>query len=106
MDGMNRIQDAINQLATRIDSMDGVGLTGRPLSEMNTDLAFDEFVAFQDIKSTAQASGLLTVDEALTIYAALGGEAYSGGDGWPDGTGIATKVIVNQVCAEMMGITV
>ena len=36
------------------------------------DMSFEEFVRFQELKSLAQIEGILTFEEATSVYAALG----------------------------------
>lgn len=61
------------------------------------DMAFDEWTCCQERKSLAQAQGVLTVEEAMTIYRILG----SGPDDF-NGRTIAQKVVVTQVLAELL----
>lgn len=105
---MNRIQDGIDKMATKLADMNGVDMKGRPLSEMDetTALASDEFVAFQNAQSRAFASGLLTLEESQTLYMGLGGEMRSSSNhGWPKNTNLAAKIVITQACAELMGVT-
>ncbi len=103
---MNRIQDAIDTLDTRIKGMGGVGLNGTSLEDFETkmNLAFDEFIAFQNTQSQAFAGGKISFDESNLVYRGLGGEMYHEGDGWPKDTSLATKVIITKICSELMGI--
>lgn len=100
----NRVQDAIDEMKERLKGMNGVGLNGKSLDELEDeqDLPFDEFFTFQNAQSRAFASGRITFDESVTLYKALGGEVYQ--DGWPEGTSLAVKVVVFKACAELMGI--
>lgn len=59
-----------------------------------------EHFAFQNAQARAHAKGLITTDEAQTIYMALGEVPAS--DGWASGTDLATKLIVTEVMAEIM----
>lgn len=70
----DRIVDAIERAKAKVDA-----LTEDKRNELDSKMGatFQELVAWQDIKSLAQANGLLNVDEAMTVYAILGGEAPS-----------------------------
>lgn len=101
---MNRIAEAITAMEDNISELNGVGVDGTPLSELDTDLRFDEFVAFQNAQSRAFATGKVGMDEAQLLYRSLGGEMHHDGDGWPTDTSLATKIVVTKVCAELMGL--
>lgn len=102
----NRVERGIAALQTKIDELDGVGLNGRPLSEVEDEctLTFQEFVAFQNQQAIAHASGILSTDEASTVYRLLGGECHAdnGNGGWPTGVTLAQKMTVNQLMGELM----
>jgi hypothetical protein len=106
MEMVNRIADGIMNAAKKISNLNGVGLNGTPISELDVSLSFEEFTAFQNAQSRAFASGKLSMDEAQLIYSSLGGEMHHGGDGWPSDTSIATKLVITQACAELMGVKV
>lgn len=101
---MNRIAEAITAMEAKISELNGVGVNGVPLSEIDTDLQFDEFAAFQTAQSRAFASGKIGMGEAQLLYRSLGGEMHHEGDGWPRDTSLATKIVVTKVCAELMGL--
>ena len=101
---MNRIAEAIEATEAKISELDGVGVNGKPLSDLDTDLQFDEFCAFQNAQSRAFAGGKIGMDEAQLLYRSLGGEMHHDGDGWPTDTSLATKIVVTKVCAELMGL--
>ena len=103
---MNRIADSIVNTEKKISKLNGVGLNGKSLDELETDLDFEMFTAFQTAQSRAFASGLLSMDEAQLIYNSLGGEIHHSGDGWPVETSQATKMVITQACAELMGVGV
>ena len=103
----NRIVDGIINAEKKIENLNGIGLNGTPIDELDVSLSFEEFFAFQTAQSQAFASGRLTEDEAQLIYNSLGGEIHSSEeDGWPKETSLATKLVITQVCAELMGIGV
>ena len=102
----DRIAAAVATHQAKIDSLNGVGLNGMPLSEFEDtlDLTFEEFVAFQNQQTRAHASGRITTDEALTVYRLLGGECHAGNGngGWPKGVTLAGKMVVTRLMAELM----
>ena len=100
---VNRIVAAIDamdkRLAVRLDSAADIESERAKQALMNQkmNIEFDEYCVFQDKKSQAQAAGILTCDEAMTIYRILGG----GPEDFNKAT-LAQKVIVNQIVAELM----
>ena len=98
----NRIADLIGRYETRIAKLNGIGLNGRPLDQMHGEmkLALDEFVQYQNLQAQAHAQGILTTDEAQTVYIALGGESFN--PDWPDGTSLATKTAITQLMGELI----
>lgn len=104
---MNRIEASIVQHTDRIASLKGVGLDGTPLSEVEAKitLAFEDFVTYQNEQARAHASGIISADEAMTVYRLLGGESH-GDDvngGWPKGVTLAQKMVVTNLMGELMG---
>ena len=100
----NRVTAAIGRAEARIKALNGVGLNGKSLSQVDKDdtLALDEFVAYQNAQALAHATGKLTTEEAQTVYMALGGESYHGD--WPKGTSLAGKIVVAQLMGELLGV--
>lgn len=99
----NRIVDAIVALHKRLDVRLGSAQDipeERALQERldrEMDIDAEEYSVFQERKSLAQASGVLTVDEATSIYAILG----SGPADFNAQT-LARKVIVTQTVKELL----
>ena len=97
----NRIEKAILKLDAKLKGMNGTGLNGTPLSEYEKglDLEVWELAAYQNMKNRAMLERKLSLEEAQTIYRALG----EGGN-WRSGTSLATKVVVTQVMGELLGV--
>jgi hypothetical protein len=93
----NRIVRAIRAAQDRIDATPADKV--RSLEQKLT-LDFGEFCEYQRIQSEAAAAGVLSTDEAMVIYTALGGEHYAGG--WPKETLLAARVIVVQTIGELL----
>ncbi len=100
----NRVEAAIERYEVRIKALNGVGLDGRKVSDVEAGMAltFDDFFQYQQLQALAHATGKLTPDEAQTIYLALGGEGFHGD--WPVGTRLAVKLVVTQLMGELLGI--
>jgi hypothetical protein len=99
--GTNRVLAAIERQRDRLEQgikPDGTPITG-DLDSLEASLALTplEVVAYQNAQARAHVMGILTTEEAQTIYAAIG----EGGD-WAQGTDLATKVIVTQVIGELL----
>lgn len=107
MSERNLVAAAIEALREQIAT--GLKPDGTPMGDLehlDASLALDigELFAYQEAKSRAQVMGVLTTAEAMTIYAALGGE-YGGNEsngGWDSGADLATKVVVTQVMGELI----
>ena len=105
---INRVVAHADALRTVIQSgrkPDGTPLEPGALERLDADLAIDllEFAVFQDVKSRAQLHGLITTEEALTVYHALGGAPGSNG-GWAPDTDLAMKVTVTGLIKQILEI--
>lgn len=98
----NRITARVAVYQARLDQLNGVGLNGTPISELEQKqaLSFEEFVGFQNAQSQAYARGVLNTDEAQTVYRLLGGEVYHGD--WPVGTSLAQKLVITKLMGELL----
>lgn len=104
----NRVTAYADKLRAQIAS--GRKPDGSPLGDLakldeTMAISLAEFVSFQNLKSRAQVSGVLTVDEAMTIYAALGdGYSHDGNGGWAPGVDLAMKVTITELMAQLVGV--
>lgn len=91
--GSNRVLDAIEKARVTLSTVEPA-----KLATAEAALAIDvlELAAMQDAKSRAQVMGLINVDEAMTIYTALGEAPSPGNGGWAPGTDVATKYVVTS----------
>ena len=72
---MNRILVAVGRMKKQIESRIANGLTTAEAVEKthkNLDISFEEYCKFQELKSIATVNGILTMDEAQTVYRYLG----------------------------------
>lgn len=81
--------------------------TGEPFDaeklEKTLDIDASEFFAFQNTQAMAHASGKISPDVARVIYAALGGEFQSSGNGgWAKGVKLARKVTITNLMGELL----
>jgi hypothetical protein len=97
---MNRITTMVSKVQ---DLLDRTSEERRAAVESRLALQFDEHFVMQQNQAEACASGLLTTEEALIVYGALG-KTFSRDDngGWAAGTGLATKVVVTQLMSELL----
>ena len=96
----NRIQEAIVLKRQYIkDRLDIGAVTQSKLDALDADLniSMAEYVVFQQSKSEFQAGGVISCDEAMTIYAALGF-----GPGHFNMQDLATKVVLTGILEEML----
>lgn len=68
-------------------------------------LAEFERFAYQKRQAHAHAAGVLSTDEALFVYRAIGEVGDPDNGGWASGTDLATKVTVTKLMAQLYGIT-
>lgn len=100
----NRVLAAIERRRDQIArgvKPDGSPITG-DLAATERALAnsVSDHVLYQETQAWAHVSGILTTDEAMTVYAALG-EA-PGPSGWSAGADLATKAVVTQIIGELV----
>lgn len=72
---MNRITLAVERMKTQIQQRIEKGLTTAEAvakAHKALDMSFEEYCRFQELKSVATTSGVLTLDEAQTIFRYLG----------------------------------
>jgi len=83
---------------------DGSGPIG-DVSKLNETLALDfsEHFAYQNAQAEAHASGILTTDEAMSVYVALGEVGSASNGGWAKGTDLALKVTVTNLIGQLLG---
>jgi hypothetical protein len=95
----NRVTEAAAKYQRRIDSLNGETLTGGSMddAEKDLDLTPHEHFAYQEAQARAHASGMLTLPEARTVYAALGE-----GSNWRTGTSLAMKVAITLLMLDLM----
>ena len=79
---------------------------GSPLGDLDAlreelDLDLAEVFAWQEAKSLAQAQGVISGDEALTIYTAIGGD---GGGGWTDDASLALRVSITSLIGQLLAL--
>lgn len=84
--------------------VDGSGPIG-DTAKLDADLAvtFSEHVAYQNAQARAHAAGILTPEEATTVYRALGEVGSEANGGWARGTDLALKVTVTTLMGSLVG---
>ena len=65
-------------------------------------VSFGDHFQFQETQARAHASGKLTLDEAQTVYMALGEVMSTKNGGWKDHVDLALKVAITQMVAEIL----
>ena len=98
----NRVMDSIVRREKMIaENTVKNNLTPARLAEVHKslDLAFDEYVAFQEVKSLAHAMNMINTEEATTIYNYLG----EGGPNEFNGQPLAVKAALTQWYQELLG---
>lgn len=96
----NRIVESITAMRAQIEKRisDGIA-TRKQVAEAagKMDMDYTEWSLFQDTKSLAHASGLLTAEEAQTVYAVLGGspEEFNSNDA-------GTKAVMTKLFAQLL----
>lgn len=96
----NRIIDGITKMRAQIEKRISDGIVSRAQVDeacVKMDMDYTEWSLFQDTKSLAQASGVLSHDEAQTIYAILGSspEHFNASDA-------GTKAVLTRIFAQLL----
>ena len=104
----NRVLAAIERYRAAIASgqkIDGSGPITESLDALDAAqvLTFGEWYAYQSAQAVAHAKGTISADEAQTIYHALGGEGFTE-TGWSTDADLATKLVVTNVMASLLGV--
>ena len=98
----NRILAHAAQVQALIDS--GHKPDGSPLGDLDAlregmDLSLTEVFAWQEVKGIAQLKGVISVDEAMTIWTAIGGD---GGGGWTADVSLALRVSITSIMGQLL----
>lgn len=97
----NRIVNAIARMKAQIADRIAKGIiTADKVEETHKalDLQWDEYTAFQNLKSIASVSGALTLDEAMTVYNYLGEAGPDHFNGQP----VEVKAVLTQLLRELL----
>jgi hypothetical protein len=88
---MNRVQHSIDVVRSHFAELDA-----DKLASIDSKLALDfgEHFDYQEVQALAHASGKLTTEEALIVYAALGEVGSPSNGGWSSGVETATKYAI------------
>lgn len=97
---MNRILKAEEQIRTRLAQIDRV--SAERLGE-SMKLEEQEHFAYQNKQAEAHAAGVLTFDEAQTIYCALGEIPSGSNGGWTPETTPERKIAITMLMGELFG---
>lgn len=107
LDPNNRVVRYAEKIQSLLDG--GLKPDGSPLGDVkrlegDLDISLMELVRYQEAKSIAQLKGLLTVDEAVTVYNALGRESGGSADngGWGDGVTLAMKITITTLMMQIL----
>ena len=102
------LREALDKRVGAYGSKKGVPISEAEYQRMEnaTRLDFTEHAAYQDTQSWAYSSGLISIDEAQTIYMALGEVGDETNGGWAPHTDLATKIIVTKITQEVLGIKI
>lgn len=92
----SKLAKSIDFVSTKLATM----MPADKMTELGKKLDIDhaEYCVWQEKKSQAQALGILSLDDAMTIYTALG----SGPTDF-NNQPVATKVVLTRVMAEILG---
>ncbi len=107
IDTTNRVEAhaaTVREAIANGQKVDGSGPIGDTAAlDRELALTFEEHFAYQNAQARAHASGLITPDEARTIYRALGEVGSETNGGWARGTDLALKVTVTTVMGQLIG---
>ena len=88
----NRIIASVTRVQQALDEKSGFFPVGNLEATLAT-LTPSEMAAYQQAKSLAQASGIITLDESVTIYAIL--------RDWHDAS-LAQRITITQLMSELL----
>jgi hypothetical protein len=91
----------LGQVASKVDALEP---DAREKLDKAMDIEFMEHFCFQEEKSKAVASELLSVEVGHRIYMALGSLHTEGNGGWAKDTNLATKCLVTQLMHELLDV--
>ncbi len=97
----NRIVNAIARMKAQVEARIAQGIvTAAKVEETRKalDIQWDEYVAFQELKSLASISGKLSLDEAMTVYNYLGEAGPDHFNGQP----VEVKATLTQLLRELL----
>lgn len=97
----NRIVTAIDRMKAQIEDRIAKGIvTADKVEETRKalDIQWDEYTAFQNLKSIASISGKLSLDEAMTVYNYLGEAGPDHFNGQP----VEVKATLTQLLQELL----
>lgn len=96
---MNRVTQSIELVREKFTT-----LPAETISTVDGTLAldFDEHFQYQEIQARAHASGQLSTDEALIIYAALGEVGSPSNGGWSADVDTATKLAITLAIQKLL----
>lgn len=95
----NRIADAVDVATAAFGTLEAEKVAS---VDSTLDVTAYEWAKFQSLKSEAQASGSITVDEALTVYGILGAGYGSANGGWSKSATTAQKYAVTLLVEKML----
>ena len=106
----NRILDCADRYVERIkkQSEKGVDLSGKPIEaslvsvEQSLAVTFQDHFEYQEQQASAHASGILTTEEAQTIYIALGEAMSTENGGWQPHVKLPLKLAITQTIEELL----
>lgn len=96
---MNRLASHIQSIRPKVDA-----LATEARAKLDADMAvtFAEHFAYQEQQARAHAMGLLSADEAMIVYTALGEVSSEKNGGWAADTDLPTKVSVTLLVGELL----
>lgn len=95
----NRLATHIDNLRPRIEALDP---EARKSLDVSMNVEFSEHFAYQEEQARAHVSGILTAEEAMIVYRALGEVGSARNGGWASDTDLATKVSVTLLMGELI----
>jgi len=105
---ITELQDALDKRVGAYGDKKGVPITEEQIRAMEdrSKISQEEHDAFQDTQAWAHASGFISTAEASVIYRSLGEVGSAGNGGWARGTSLGTKIIVQKILGELLGMKI
>ena len=100
----NRVTKYAAMVKAKVEALGDTTLDGTSWEDADADMAISsiERAAYQQAQVRAYAERVLTMDEAMTVYRAIGESGSGRNGGWPMRTSYPMKVAVTALMGQLI----